>query len=175
MASRFAHIKALVLDVDGVLTDGGLIYLEQGEAAVRFDIQDGLGIVVARNVGLEVAIISGRASAALTRRAQELGITELYQGINNKAQTFRELAQRRGWSFPEIAYMGDDLNDLPVMNLAGAVIAPANAAAEVKAVAHYITTASGGNGAVREAIQKILDEQMGWKEAVRNYLTLLNV
>jgi 3-deoxy-D-manno-octulosonate 8-phosphate phosphatase (KDO 8-P phosphatase) len=170
---NLAQIKVLVLDNDGVLTDGGLLFPEAGEPVIRFDIQDGLGIVVARQVGCETAIISGRGSAALTRRAAELGIKEVLLGVSNKAQALQDLAERRGWSLSEVAYMGDDLNDLPAMALCGAVIAPANAAPEIKAVAHLITENRGGRGAVREALQTILDAQGRWKEAVKKYLQIL--
>jgi 3-deoxy-D-manno-octulosonate 8-phosphate phosphatase (KDO 8-P phosphatase) len=170
---QLQNIKILVLDVDGVLTDGGLIYPEQGQPGMRFHIQDGLGIVVARQAGLEVAIISGRASAALTLRASQLGIVELVQGVTNKAHALQEMAARRGWNLTEVAYMGDDLNDLPAMVLAGAAIAPANAVAEVKATAQLVTTVAGGSGAVREAIETILRAQGRWEEAVKEYLAAL--
>jgi YrbI family 3-deoxy-D-manno-octulosonate 8-phosphate phosphatase len=171
---RLAKIKVLVLDNDGVLTDGGLLYLEAGPPTIRFDIQDGLGIVVARQAGIETAIISGRSSAALQRRATELGIKEILLGIDNKAQALRELTLRRGWNLSEVAYMGDDLNDLPAMALCGAALAPANAAPEVKAAAVLVTENRGGRGAVREALQTLLAAQDRWQAAVKQYLEILD-
>jgi len=167
------NIKALVLDTDGILTDGGLFYLETGEPLIRFDIQDGLAIVVARSAGLEVAIISGRRSEALILRAEHLGITEVIQGAVNKERALRELAARRGWQLSEIAYMGDDLNDLPALEIAGVRITVANGIPEAKEMAHLITTKCGGSGAVKEAIQIILEAQDRWKDAVQNYLSSL--
>jgi len=170
LQERLAKIKALVIDADGVLTDGGILFPEVGQAVVRFHIQDGLGIVLARRVGLEVAVLSGRSRIALARRAEELGMTEVIQGVHNKVQALRALAARRRWALLEIAYMGDDLNDLPAMEIVGAALAVANAVEEVKRAAHWVAGKSGGEGAVREAIEVILSAQGRWEEAVRGYL-----
>jgi len=159
-----------VLDADGVLSDGGLLYAEKGEPLVRFHIQDGLGIVAARLVGLEVAIISARGSAALTRRAEELGISEVICKVADKAQALRGLAARHNWDLSEVAYLGDDWNDIPAMEIVGTALAVANAVAEVKEKAHWVSTRTGGNGAVREAIEAILSAQGKWQQAIQAYL-----
>nr|NIM04217.1 HAD hydrolase family protein [Armatimonadota bacterium]NIM22769.1 HAD hydrolase family protein [Armatimonadota bacterium]NIM66603.1 HAD hydrolase family protein [Armatimonadota bacterium]NIM75190.1 HAD hydrolase family protein [Armatimonadota bacterium]NIN04826.1 HAD hydrolase family protein [Armatimonadota bacterium] len=168
--TRLAKIKTLVLDTDGVLTDGSLLYLEDGQPLVRFSIQDGLGIVAARLVGLEVAIVSARLTAALARRGEELGIKEIVRGAADKGQALQELAKRRQWDLSEVAYMGDDLNDLPPMQIAGAALAPANAVNDVKKAAHWISIRTGGNGAVREAVEAILSAQGRWEQAIQAYL-----
>jgi 3-deoxy-D-manno-octulosonate 8-phosphate phosphatase (KDO 8-P phosphatase) len=170
LQERLAKIKVLVLDTDGVLTDGGLLYPESGESLVRFHIQDGMGVVAARLVGLKIAIISARKTAALARRAEELGITEVVYKAADKAEALRGLASRLGWNLSEAAYLGDDLNDIPPMKMVGAPLAVANAVAEVKEAACWVSTKEGGNGAVRETVETILSAQGRWEEAVEAYL-----
>ena len=156
VTARARRIRLLVLDVDGVLTDGGLFYGPGGEEWKRFDVHDGLGLVMARRAGLEVAIISGRASVAVTRRMAELGLTEVHQGVADKAAVLATVAGRLGVSPAEVAVMGDDLADLPLLRGAGLALAPANAVAAVREVAHRVTRRSGGAGAVREAVELLL-------------------
>lgn len=173
LQQRLMKIKALVVDSDGVLTDGAMLFPEMGQSMVRFHIHDGLGIVLARRAGLEVAVVSGRSRIALSRRAEELGMTEVLQGVHNKVQALRNLARKRRWDLSEVAYMGDDLNDLPAMEIAGAALAVADAVEEVKRAAHWVSSKKGGDGAVREALETILEAQGRWQDAVQAYLAHL--
>lgn len=160
--ARASRIRLLVLDVDGVLTDGELVYGPSGEETKRFHVRDGLAIQVARRAGIEIAIVSGRASAAVTRRMSELGITEVHQGIDDKAAAVRALMGRLHLEAPEVAAMGDDLPDLPVMKMAGLALAPSDAAPEARRAAAWVTRARGGRGAVREAIEMLLRSRKAW-------------
>ena len=157
-----ARIRLLVLDVDGVLTDGGLYYGPSGEEIKRFDVQDGLAIVAARRAGLSVAVISGRASAAVTRRMAELGIAEVHQGVEDKAEVLSALTARLGLDVGDVGVMGDDLGDLAMMRRAGLALAPANAVREVRSAAHWVSRCRGGGGAVREAIELLLAARNAW-------------
>lgn len=163
---RLKKIKLLAMDVDGVLTDGGMIYTESSTQGKVFNVQDGLGIRLAMLAGLRIAWITGNISPAVTRRAQDLGVTDLYQGARHKPEALRDLAAKYDLQQDEIAYMGDDLNDLPAFAVAGATFAPSNAAVDVRDAADVITQQSGGRGAVREAIELILHNQGRWKAAV---------
>jgi 3-deoxy-D-manno-octulosonate 8-phosphate phosphatase (KDO 8-P phosphatase) len=146
----------LLLDVDGVLTDGGIAFVGASEEMKRFHSQDGLGISLARQRGLQVGVISGRVSQAVQRRAHELKIDPLYQGISDKLQVLQDLLDKQDLSPTQVAYIGDDLPDIPVMQQVGIPIAVHNARPAVKRCALYVTRASGGEGAVREAIEWIL-------------------
>ena len=165
-----AKIKLLALDVDGVLTDGSINIGAEGELFKAFHARDGLGLSCLLRSGVRVAIITGRKSAIIHRRAEELGITELYEGIKDKRKILAELAEQGGLAREEIAYMGDDLNDLPALTYAGLACAPADAAPEVLAVSRFISTKCGGRGAVREAAELILKAQGKWTEIVDAYL-----
>jgi len=160
--ARASRIRLLVLDVDGVLTDGVLIYGPSGEEIKRFHVRDGLAVQMARGAGIEVAVVSGRASAAVTRRMSELGIVEVHQGITDKAAELRALLGRLRIKAEETAVMGDDLPDLPVMKIAGLALAPSDAAPEAKRAAAWISRAPGGHGAVREAIEMLLRSRKAW-------------
>ena len=161
-AERAARVRLLVLDVDGVLTDGGLYYGPDGEELKRFDVQDGLAIVEAQRAGLAVAIISGRRSVAVDRRAAELGIAEVHQGISDKAAALEALRERLGFAPTDLAVMGDDLPDLPLMRRAGLSLAPVNAVTEVRRVAQWVSRRPGGCGAVRDAIEWLLRARRAW-------------
>ena len=167
--ANFQNIKVLALDVDGVLTNGGIFIGNQGELCKRFDVQDGLGISLALRNDLTIALISGRHSEILLRRAKELGITLVSESVMDKRVVLEQLAQENGWQLEEIAFMGDDLNDLPAMGVAGISLAPSNAAIDVKKRAHYITQAAGGQGAVREVIEVILRSRGIWDKIVIDY------
>lgn len=175
LAARLARVRLLVLDVDGTLTDGGVIYDAAGNEAKRFHIHDGLGIVLAAFVGLRVAWMTGRVSPLVERRARELGIPAalLLQGVRDKAFALIALASRLQVAPDAVAYMGDDLNDLPALRVAGVALAPANAVAEVKSVAHMVTPCAGGDGAVRDAIEAILKARGEWSYALEAYLASL--
>ena len=138
-----------------------------------FHVRDGLGIRLAVNFGLTVAIVSGRTSEAVLRRARDLRVTEVIQRARNKAAALSQLSERLAIPLEETAFLADDLNDLPALELAGVPMAVADAAPEVKAAAVFITRARGGQGAVREAVEAILKAQDRWEEAVASYLELL--
>ena len=156
------RIRVLVLDVDGVLTDGGLVYGPSGEETKRFFVQDGLAVAAAQRAGLLVAVISGRASAAVTRRLSELGISEVHQGVSDKAAALETLMSHLGVRPAEVAVMGDDLPDLALMQRAGLALAPANAVAEVRRAAHWVSRRRGGDGAVRDAVELLLRARRAW-------------
>jgi 3-deoxy-D-manno-octulosonate 8-phosphate phosphatase (KDO 8-P phosphatase) len=158
-------IRLLVLDVDGVLTDGGLYYDLQDQVMKRFDVQDGLGIKIAQQAGIIVAVITGLVSKAVETRIRDLGITDYYAGYRDKGDCLEEIRQRHGLDWSHIAYLGDDWVDLSVMGMVGLPLAVANAQPEVKGIASYVTLARGGQGAVREVIRHLLMAQ-GKYEAV---------
>lgn len=160
--ARAKGIRLLVLDVDGVLTDGRLVYGPGGEELKIFHVQDGLAIVGARQAGLVVAVISGRASPAVSRRMADLGVLEVHQGSDDKPAVLETLLRRHRLTPRETAYMADDLPDLPVLKEVGLALAPANAAPEVKRIAHWVGKRAGGNGAVREALEAILRARGSW-------------
>jgi len=163
-------IKLLILDVDGVLTSGQVIMGHDGELMKKFNAQDGLGITVAQKVGLNIAIITGRNSEMVTRRSAELSIMDVYQGVMSKTAALAELMAKYSLTAEQVAYVGDDLNDLPVMVRVGLPCAVANAAAEVKEHAKLVTKCSGGHGAVREVIEYILKSQDKWAGIITGYL-----
>src|SRR5574337_1757225 len=159
-------IRLIVMDVDGVLTDGRIFYSADGVESEAFFVRDGFGLRMARQAGLLTAILTGRMSAAVTHRAKELGISEIHQGAMNKLEVYEMLLQRYGLTDEAAAYVGDDLNDLPVLGRGGLSAAPADAAAEVRARVAYVTTQDGGRGAVREVIDLILKAQDRWEEFI---------
>jgi 3-deoxy-D-manno-octulosonate 8-phosphate phosphatase (KDO 8-P phosphatase) len=168
------RIRLLGLDVDGVITDNsvylGLVGGERVEFK-QFDIQDGLAMGLARRTGLRIAWVSGRHSDATTLRATELRIDEVIQDRGaRKVPVMTEMLLRLGIGWEEVAFLGDDLADIPVLRRVGLPMAVANAVPEVKSLASYITLARGGHGAVREAIEALLQAQGRWNEAVRSYL-----
>ncbi len=163
--ARARAVRLLVLDVDGVLTDGRLVYGPAGEELKVFHVQDGLAIQAAQNAGLLVAVISSRASPAVSRRMADLGVLEVHQGAREKAPVLDGLLSRRGLGLKETAYMGDYLTDLPLLTRVGLALAPSNAAPEVKRVAHWVGRRGGGAGAVREAVEAILKARGAWPPA----------
>lgn len=167
---RAARIKLLLMDCDGVLTDGRIWILENGEDQKAFHTRDGLGIDLLHRAGLQSGIISGRNSSALERRAQSLGVKYLWQGRDDKRKAFADTLVQAQVNNDEVAFIGDDLTDLPLMVQSGFAIAVGDAVAEVKERAHYVTTANGGNGAVREVVELILRAQNRWDELVIPYL-----
>ena len=170
LTASLQKIKLLALDVDGVLTDGSIYISPAGEVFKGFNAKDGMGISCALRSGLQSAVITGRQSPIVERRCEELGITLLQQGVKDKRLALQQMAQKLGLVREEIAYMGDDLNDIPAFKASGLNLVPADAAIEVMAVADIITKASGGRGAVREAITMILAAQDNWNVIVNSYL-----
>lgn len=152
-----ADLRMLLLDVDGVLTDGGIILIGSKEEAKRFDVQDGMGITLARASGIKVGIVTSRSSDVVQRRAQELGIDEVFQGMRNKPEALDRMREKYEVQPSQAAYIGDDIQDLPIMKLVGIPIAVQNAVPAVKESSVYVTTASGGHGAVREAVEWLLE------------------
>jgi 3-deoxy-D-manno-octulosonate 8-phosphate phosphatase (KDO 8-P phosphatase) len=163
---RAKRVKLLVLDVDGVLTDGGLYYGPEGEALKRFDVKDGHGIVLCRDTGLPAAILTARTSQAVEVRSRELRISHVLQGQRDKKAGLEILLERTGLTAEELAYIGDDVNDLPVLSRVGLAAAPADARDEVKAHAHYVCKNRGGHGAVRELCELLLRAQGRWEQAL---------
>jgi 3-deoxy-D-manno-octulosonate 8-phosphate phosphatase (KDO 8-P phosphatase) len=162
-------IEWLVLDVDGVLTDGRLHLGADGELVKCFHVRDGLAIRLAQAAGLRVAILSARSSSIVARRAAEVGIDEVVQGREDKAAAFRELVSRRRVAAAAVAYVGDDLQDLPVLVAAGLAAAPADAVAEVRAAVDYVTGARGGEGCVRELVERLLVARGAWEAVVARF------
>lgn len=156
---RAAAIKLLVLDVDGVLTDGTLFYGENGEAVKSFNVKDGLGIQLLFIAGIEVAVITARDSKIVARRARDLGISNVYTGCNDKAATFQELHTEYSLDPRQVAYIGDDILDLPVMKQVGLAIAPADGHHLVKKYAHFVTSTLGGGGVIREIADGLIASQ----------------
>ena len=170
MSNLPADIKLICIDVDGTLTDGGIEYDSAGVEHKRFNAADGLGIVMAMAVGIKIAIISGRRSDIVGRRMRELGVTEVVQGVGDKGEKMRSVREAHGLPMEAVAFIGDDINDLPAFDEAGLRIAVANAAEIVLKRSDFVTARPGGHGAVREAIDTILRRQGIYEQAVQSYL-----
>jgi len=151
------RVRALIMDVDGVLTDGGLYYAENGDELKRFDVRDGQGLVLLRQAGILTAIVTGKRTTLVARRAEELGIAEVHQGVSDKGATVTALLARHAVPAASACYVGDDINDLPALRLVGMAVAVPDAVAIVRRTAHYITRAPGGHGAIREVCDLILN------------------
>ncbi|MCM2265777.1 MAG: HAD family hydrolase, partial [Desulfuromonadales bacterium] len=163
MQERLQKIRLLLLDVDGVMTDGRIIYDDHGGETKAFDVKDGHGIKLLQRAGIRVGIITGRQSTVVDRRAMELGIELVYQGAKDKLVPYRELLQRTGLDDEQVAYVGDDLPDLPILRRVGFAATVADAVDEVKPYAHYVTQRAGGRGAVREICDLLLKETGRWE------------
>ncbi len=170
MQKNLQKIKLLALDVDGVLTDGTINIGNDGEIFKGFNAKDGLGISCALRNGLQIAIITGRKSKIIHARAQELGITLLCEGVKDKYAELCALREKLALASEQVAYMGDDLNDLPAFRAAGLAFAPQDATAEVQAAADIVVQKCGGRGAVRAAVETILRAQGKWEQIVASYL-----
>jgi 3-deoxy-D-manno-octulosonate 8-phosphate phosphatase (KDO 8-P phosphatase) len=168
--TRARHIRLLILDIDGVLTDGRLYFDLKGETLKVFHVRDGHGIKMAQRAGLEVALLSGRRSDAAFHRARELGINRFYEGVRDKVAILEELLAALNLTAPEVAAVGDELVDLPLFHRVGLGVAVADAVPEVRAAAHWITTLPGGRGAVREVCDLLLKAQGKWEDLVRPWL-----
>lgn len=155
-------IRLFVMDVDGTLTDGTLTFTADGSELKTFHARDGAGIKLLPALGIIPAIISGRRSAATTRRAKELSIEHMHQGVGDKAAQLRTLCEALDLDVSQAAFMGDDLSDIPAMRAAGWSAAPADAVQETRAAATFVSTAPGGHGAVRDAIEALLKQQGLW-------------
>ena len=169
LAERCARIELLVLDVDGVLTDGSIVYADNGVEIKAFHVRDGSGLKLWQREGKRAAIISGRRSVAVEVRAAELGVSPVVQGAAEKLDAYRQLLAGAGLRPEQACFVGDDLPDLPLLRNCGLAVAVADACPEVRADAHYVTRTPGGRGAVREAIELILRCQGRWQPAVERY------
>lgn len=167
--ARVECVKILVLDVDGVMTDGRLIYHDDGTESKAFDVRDGHGIKMLRQAGIETALISGRSSPLVDKRAADLGITEVAQGVRNKIPVIETLLSKKNLKLEEAAFVGDDVVDLPVMNRVGFAVVVADGSEYLFGTAHYVTLAPGGRGAVREVVELILGVQGLWDKVARLY------
>ena len=155
-------IKYLIIDIDGTLTDGGVYYDEHGNELKKFCTKDGSGMVMVRTAGIKPIVITGRESAATTRRMKELGIGTFYQKVNDKVAWLKAWMLENNVTKDEIGYIGDDLNDLAPMKLCGFVACPADAVEDVKEIANYISTENGGHGVIRDVIRKMLVDEGLW-------------
>lgn len=168
LQKKFKSIKMVILDVDGVMTDGRVILGDHESELKCFDIKDGLGIKMLISAEVIVAIITGRISEAVTKRASELGIKDVFQGQSTKMDVYLKLLEKYGLKDSEVAYIGDDLLDIPLLRCVGVPIAVADATAEVKRSACYITRNAGGRGAIREISDMILTYQGKWENSLRD-------
>ena len=163
------RIKILILDVDGVLTNGNIVYDSEGRDMKFFNVLDGLGLVLLRRAGIDTAIITAKASKVVSRRAKDMQISKVYQNISNKGKIYQKILKEFSLADNDACYVGDELIDLPVLKKVGFSVAVSNAVAEVKRIADYTTKRSGGHGAVREVIEIILKSQKKWNKIVRFY------
>ena len=158
----FKKIKAFVLDVDGVLTDSSILVLDDGQQTRRMNIKDGYALQLAIKKGYKVLVISGGTSEAVKVRLQKLGVQDVHLGIQDKKETLLQYVQQHGLLWEEILYMGDDIPDLQVMKMAGLACCPADAVAEIRQISHYVSPVSGGEGCVRDVIEKVLKLNDHW-------------
>jgi 3-deoxy-D-manno-octulosonate 8-phosphate phosphatase (KDO 8-P phosphatase) len=171
MREQLQKIRLLLLDVDGVMTDGRIIYDDRGGETKAFDVKDGHGIKLLQRAGIRVGIITGRQSAVVERRAHELGIELVYQGAKDKLIPFMDILHKTGLVAEQIAYVGDDLPDLPILRRAGFAATVADAIDEVKPLVHYVTQCPGGHGAVREICDLLLKETGRWESVAGRYFS----
>ena len=167
---NLSKIKLVCLDVDGVLTDGGIIIGNNKTELKQYDVKDGTGIALGRHAGLQFAVISGRFSKAIAFRAKELKIQHVYQGALNKLGPYAELKEKLNLKDEEICFIGDEIIDIPVLRRCGFGAAPADSASEAKKASHYICKNGGGRGCVREVIDMVLKARGLWDTAVKRYL-----
>ncbi len=172
LAARCGPIALLLLDVDGVLTDGVIAVDDRGVETKHFHVRDGSGLSLWRKAGKQAAILSGRRAAAVDHRAAELGISPVIQGAADKYEPFRSLLSDLELDASQVCYMGDDLADLPVLGAVGLAACPADAAVEVQGVAHVVTRATGGRGAVRELVEMILKHQGAWDRLLATHFAV---
>jgi len=169
LSQRCAKIELLVLDVDGVLTEGSITYADDSTEVKHFHVRDGSGLAIWKHFGKRAAIITGRTSRIVEVRAAELNIAPVFQGATQKLEPFRRILSAAGFSADQACFIGDDLPDLPVMRSCGLAVAVADACPDVLAEAHYVTHASGGRGAVRETVELILSCQGQWQKIVEKF------
>jgi 3-deoxy-D-manno-octulosonate 8-phosphate phosphatase (KDO 8-P phosphatase) len=169
LRSRILPVRLMIFDVDGVLTDGRIIYHDDGSEIKVFDVQDGHGIKLLQRSGIEIALITGRYCKAVEHRANGLGIKHVYQDMHFKLEAFDKILLDTGFKDEEVGYMGDDLIDIPVMRRTGFAVAVPNASCHVFPHAHHVTRATGGRGACREVCELILQVQGNWEKLTERY------
>jgi 3-deoxy-D-manno-octulosonate 8-phosphate phosphatase (KDO 8-P phosphatase) len=167
LAPRARRVALILMDVDGVLTDGGISFIEGTAEAKTYDAKDGVGLSIARRIGLRTGVISGRSGASVSRRAEELGMHEVHLRVRDKLAAYERILRRQKLADPQVCYIGDDLTDLPILGRVGMPVAVADARPEVLRRALFVTRAVGGRGAVREVIDEILKAQGRWHEVLR--------
>lgn len=167
---RADKVKLLMLDVDGTLTDGKIYLDQEGNETKAFHVQDGVAMKMLQAAGVRIAVVTGRRSRTVEKRARELGIADLYQGVEDKFAVLAELLKKYGLEISEVAFVGDDIPDLPVLRQVGLSFATANARAIVKDFVHVVTRAGGGEGAVAEVCERILRDQGRWDALIEPYL-----
>ena len=170
LAERARRVRLLLFDVDGVLTDGKILLHADGSESKQFDIRDGTAIVLAQKAGVTTGLLSARQSAATAERAAQLRIPIVRQGAGDKLETLGEILAVEGLTAEEVAYMGDDLLDLPVLGRVGLAASPADAAPEVRERVHWISARRGGDGCVRELIELVLKAQGRWETLISAWL-----
>lgn len=166
---RAKKVKLILMDVDGVLTDNGILMMSDGSEGRWFSARDGHGIRLGQRGGLMFGIVSGRESRVVTDRAEELYITEVHQGILNKMERYSEIVERFGLPHDEVCYVGDDLVDVPLLRRVGLAVAPADAEDEAREAAHWVTTRRGGEGVIREVVDGILRAKQKWETVTERY------
>jgi len=166
---RAKKIKLLMVDVDGVLTDGRIIFSSNGEELKSFNAQDGCAMVLARRAGLKIIFVTGRNSSIVERRAKEHNVTQVFQGVDDKADVLKKLLKKYQLSPKEVAFLGDDLVDIAAMRKSGLAVAVADAVPEAKEASHLVTSRGGGKGAIREVVDFIIKSQGKWQEVTRGY------
>lgn len=159
---KLHKISSFVIDIDGVLTDATVLVTENGEQLRRFNVRDGYALQLAIKKGYRVCVISGGKSQSVVFRLKGLGISEIYLGVDDKIEVYRDFLKRHDLSDEQILYMGDDIPDIPVLKVAGAAVCPADAVEEVKEVSEYISPKNGGQGCIRDVIEKVLKVQGNW-------------
>lgn len=169
LQEKMKNIKLLVMDVDGVMTDGRIIMDDDGREIKNFDVRDGHGIKLVQRYGIEVVLLTGRKSEVVKRRASDLGIKEVHQKIFNKKEVFSQILQKNNLDSSRAAFIGDDIIDIPVLKAAGFSVAVSDALDIVKKTADYVTNNKGGRGAVREVCEMLLQAQGRWPEIAAKY------
>jgi 3-deoxy-D-manno-octulosonate 8-phosphate phosphatase (KDO 8-P phosphatase) len=169
LSEKATRVKLILLDVDGVLTDGGVVIYGNGSESKRFFIRDGIALVWAQRAGLKVGLLSARHSDTTTQRAAQLGITLIHQGVTNKGDAYEQLVGDMTLTNEQVAYMGDDIVDLAVLKRVGLSAAPGDAVPEVRSSVDFVSASGGGEGAVRELVEMILRAQGHWESIVSGY------
>lgn len=169
LLEKIRRVKILILDVDGVLTDGRIVIDDAGLESKQFDVRDGHGLKMVMRFGIGVVLLTGRKSRVVEHRAADLGITEVHQGILNKAEVFVQILKRREMLPEESACVGDDVVDIPLLRRAGFSVAVADAVPEARKIADYVTQHRGGRGAVREVCEVIMKAQNRWMDVAARY------